>query len=527
MRILLINPPHPAIGSRIPDEHLPPLGLLSIGGPLLDAGHLVQLLDAEFGPMPLPDIVRHTASFAPDAVLIGHSGSSSAHPVVREITRLLKQAMPALRIVYGGVYPTFLWERILTEEPQIDVIVRGEGEETVVRLVDALERNADLDAVSGLAYRRGDRPRATPPAPVPRDLDAFRVAWELIDHRRYTYWGNRRAVVVQFSRGCPHACTYCGQHEFWQTWRHHDPRLFAAEIARLHREQGVEVFNLADENPTASREAWRAFLEALIAENVPVILVGSTRADGIVRDADLLPLYKKAGVARFLLGIEHSNEETLRKIRKGGTAAKDRAAIRLLREHGILSMATFVVGFEEERDVDYLRGLQTLLAYDPDQIQLLYASPHPWTPFARSEARRRVIQTDLRKWDYKHQVLAMRHVPPWRVLCWVKLMEAVMQGRPRALKRLFLHPDPGLRAANRWYYRIGRRVWPYEILHFLFHDRRTATGPTLAEFLALRETGWRPGIPQENRVTDGEAAVAPFVRAAFWPYPGGSAAPRT
>lgn len=203
MRILLINPPHPAIGSRIPDEHLPPLGLLSIGGPLVDAGHPVQLLDAEFGPMPLPDIVRHTASFAPDAVLIGHSGSSSAHPVVSELTRLLKQAMPALTIVYGGVYPTFSWERILTEEPQIDIVVRGEGEETVVRLVDALERNDDLDAVSGLAYRRDGRPRATPPAPVPRDLDAFRIAWELIDHRRYTYWGNRRAVVVQFSRGEP------------------------------------------------------------------------------------------------------------------------------------------------------------------------------------------------------------------------------------------------------------------------------------------------------------------------------------
>ena len=527
MRILLINPPHPAIGSRIPDEHLPPLGLLSIGGPLLDAGHTVQLLDAEFGPMSLPAIVQHAASLAPDAVLIGHSGSSSAHPVVSELTRLFKPAMPAVPIIYGGVYPTFSWERILAEEPQIDVIVRGEGEETVVRLADALERHLDLGAVAGLAYRRDGRACATPPAPVPRDLDALRIAWELIDHRRYTYWGNRRAVVVQFSRGCPHACTYCGQHDFWKTWRHHDPHLFAAEIARLHREQGVEVFNLADENPTASREAWRAFLEALVAENVPVILVGSTRADDIVRDADLLPLYKKAGVARFLLGIEHSNEETLRKIRKGGTVAKDRAAIRLLREHGILSMATFVVGFEEERDVDYLRGLQRLLAYDPDQIQLLYASPHHWTPFARSEAHRRVIQTDLRKWDYKHQVLATRHVPPWRVLCWVKFIEAVMQGRLRALKRLFLHPDAGLRAANRWYYRIGRRVWPYEILHFLFHDRRTAKGPTLGEFLALRAVGRRQRMPQEDLLTDSGAAVPPFSRAAFWALPGGSTAPRT
>ena len=71
---------------------------------------------------------------------------------------------------------------------------------------------------------------------------------------------------------------------------------FAAEIARLHRTHGVEVFNFADENPTASRPAWQTFLEALIAEKVDVTLVGSTRADDIVRDADILHLYKRAGV---------------------------------------------------------------------------------------------------------------------------------------------------------------------------------------------------------------------------------------
>jgi anaerobic magnesium-protoporphyrin IX monomethyl ester cyclase len=482
MRILLVNPPHTAIGSRIPHEHLPPLGLLSVGGPLIDAGHSVELVDAEFGPMSVPDLVRHAAAFRPDAVLLGHSGSTSAHPTVVAIVQALKAAMPGVVTVYGGVYPTFAWERILTEVPQIDVIVCGEGEETALRLAEALECGASLEEVPGLAFRVKGHPYATPPAPVPGNLDAFRVGWELIDHRRYSYWGDRRAVVVQFSRGCPHQCTYCGQRIFWKKWRHRSPHAFAAEIARLHREQGVEVFNLADENPTASREAWREFLEALIAENVRVILVGSTRADDIVRDADILHLYRKAGVVRFLLGIEHSDEETLRRIRKGGTAAKDREAIRLLRQHGILSMATFVVGFEEERDGDYARALRMLLSYDPDQIQMLYASPHHWTAFSDAEAGRRVIQTDLRKWDYKHQVLATRHMPPWRVLLWVKFVEAVMQLRPRSLARLFGSRDRLLRSSMEWYYRIGRQVWPYEIWQFVFRDRRTSMGPSLAAF---------------------------------------------
>ena len=157
-------------------------------------------------------------------------------------------------------------------------------------------------------------------------------------------------------------------------------------------------------------------------------------------------------------------------------------AIQLLRQHDILSMATYVVGFEEETDRDYWRGLKQLLSYDPDQIQLLYVTPHRWTPYFHMAADRRVIQTDQRKWDYKHQVLATRHMPPWRVLMWVKFMEAVMQLRPRSLWRVLAHHDSSIRDAMRWYYHIGRQVWLFEIWSFLFRDQHQKDGPTLAEF---------------------------------------------
>jgi anaerobic magnesium-protoporphyrin IX monomethyl ester cyclase len=361
--------------------------------------------------------------------------------------------------------------------------------------VQALQNGTSLEAIAGLAFRRAGVPCATPAAPLILDLDSCRIAWELIDFRRYTYWGDRRAVVAQFSRGCPHACSYCGQHGFWTRWRHRDPRRFAAELAWLHRTHGVEVVNLADENPLASREAWRSFLEALIAEQVPLTLVGSARADDIVRDADILPLYKQAGVARFLLGIERYDEATLQKIRKGGTPEKDREAIGLLRRHDIISMATYVVGFEEENAGDYLHGLRQLLSYDPDQIQLLFVTPHRWTPLFREAGGRRIIQTDIRRWDYKHQVLATRTMPAWRVLLWAKFIEAVMQLRPRSLWRMLAHRDPSIRAAMRWYYRIGRQVWPYEIRRFLFSEKHQARGLTLREF-------W--GEPQD----DGGQALA-------------------
>ncbi len=499
MKILLLNPPHPSIGSRIPREHLPPLGLLSLGGPLLDAGHHVRLVDAEFGPLNLDQIVWRTMDYRPDAILLGHSGSTSGHPAASQIVQAVRRALPHAWIVYGGVFPTYHWLQIMQQNPGIDFIVRGEGEETIVRLIAALESRQCLEKVPGVVFRTGTVPgqrrsianpptlqgevRANPPAPVIRDLDACRVGWELIDHRRYTYYGKRRAVVVQFSRGCPHHCHYCGQHGFWRAWRHRDPVKFAAELARLHHERGVELVNFADENPTASRPAWQAFLEALISHNVPLILIGTTRASDIVRDADILHLYKRAGVARFLLGLESTDETTLQAIHKGSTKAIDREAIRLMRKHGIISMAAWVAGFVQEKDSDYWRTLRQLLSYDPDQIQALYATPHSWTPFALQEAKHRVVQTDLSRWDYKHQVLESTQVPNWRLLLWVKLIEAICQLRPRSLWRLLMHPERRFRAGMRWYSNMGRRVWPYEIGQWLFCDRRTRRGPTLAEFL--------------------------------------------
>jgi anaerobic magnesium-protoporphyrin IX monomethyl ester cyclase len=483
MRIVLINVPHPAIGSRIPDDHLPPLGLLCVGGPLIDDGQEVRLIDGEFGPMTMDQLVAEAAAFAPDAVMFGHSGSSSGHPVISAVASGVRSRLPDCHIIYGGVHPTYFWRDILESEPWVDAIVRGEGEKTVRQLVRALSGECDFEEVRGIAFRREGTVIATGPAPVIRNLDDYRVGWELIDHARYSYWGGKRAVVIQFSRGCPHLCTYCGQRGFWTRWRHRDPVKLAREMAWLHREHGVQVFNFADENPSAGRKAWKAFLEALIAENIDVTLVGSTRADDIVRDAEFLHLYKLAGFERFLMGTENTDEDTLRLIRKGATTSTDREAIRLLRQHNILSMATWVAGFVDQTDRDMFHALRQLMAYDPDQIQALYVTPHRWTPYFRDAESRDVVQRDKTKWDYKHQVLGMSKMPAWRLFLWVKLIEVAMQTRPRALRRLLWNPEPKIRHAIRWYYRMGRRVWFHEVAEFFLRDRTRSSGMTVKKFM--------------------------------------------
>src|SRR3974377_300871 len=105
MRTLLINVPHPSIGSRIPDDHLPPLGLLAVGGPLIDDGHHVSLIDGEFGPMPVSKIVAEIVKADPEAVLFGHSGSTSGHPVIASVAGAVAGKMPGGTLLYGGGFP--------------------------------------------------------------------------------------------------------------------------------------------------------------------------------------------------------------------------------------------------------------------------------------------------------------------------------------------------------------------------------------------------------------------------------------
>lgn len=472
MHFLIINPPHTAIGSRMPKEHLPPLGLLSIGGPLIDEGHSVELLDADYSNMPLDTIVAKCIQISPSAVLLGHSGSTSAQPTIEKIAKHIKAINPNIKTIIGGVFPTYHWKEILNKSTDIDFIVIGEGEQIMVDLAYALENRQPLHQVKGIAFNKNNKAFKSPPAPVIQNLDNYRIGWELMEKYNYTYWGKKKAVVIQFSRGCPYPCSYCGQSLFWKKWRHRDPYLLADEIEMLHKKYGIKVINFADENPSTNKREWKLFLEALIAKNLNLILVGSIRADNIVRDEEHLHLYKKAGFERFLLGIENYDAVILEKIKKAGSTVKDKKAIELLRQHNILSMATYVVGFGEETTRDFYNSLKQLLAYDPDQVQLLYVTPHKWTPYFKEIENKNSIQPDQKKWDYKHQIIETPKLKPWQVILYVKTIELIMQTRPKAIKRWLFHKDKRLRKAMFWYNNIGRRVWVHELYSFFFKNNK-------------------------------------------------------
>jgi anaerobic magnesium-protoporphyrin IX monomethyl ester cyclase len=511
MRILLINPPYHAVTSLYGVGEQLPLGLLSIGGALIDDGHAVTLLDAEVHHLSIPETVERAALRAPELIMTGHAGSTPAHPVTMAMCRALKARLPHVPIVYGGIFPTYHGEEVLAAEHAIDVIVRGEGERTVVLLTRALAENSGLSSIPGLFHRERGHVRATPPVQMIDDLDRCRVGWELVeDWDLYQCWGVGRSAVIQLSRGCPHQCTYCGQRGYWTKWRYRTPEKVATEIAWLHREKGVNFVDLADENPTSSKRIFERFLRALIAENVPVKLFATVRAPDIVRDADILHLYKQAGFECFLMGMETTDPQTMRNIRKGSTTRKDLEAVRLLRRHGILSMVGHVVGFEQERLRDYWNALRQLLLYDPDLINAMYVTPHRWTPFYRENIDRAIVQEDRSKWDYRHQVLGTRYLKPWQILLLVKIMEFIVQTRPRAVARLLAYRDRAQRRAYRWCVRNAAGVWRDEIHDFLFRSAHQRGLGSLRKFWGEPMTREAPLSPRGRETTPFHRATTPW-----------------
>ncbi|MBW1916274.1 MAG: cobalamin-dependent protein [Deltaproteobacteria bacterium] len=212
MKILLINPPYLTLTSRFGTGHQIPIGLLMVGGPLKDTGHEVRLLDAELEHLSLSSIVDEVKEFSPQIVMTGHAGSTPAHPTCVKMLTAIKKASPDVVSIYGGVYPTFHAQQILEQEEAVDVIVRGEGEAVSLDLVRTIESGKPLHDVRGIAFHNGGKPKLTSASDPIQNLDDFPIGWDLIENwDDYQCFGLGRSAIIQFSRGCPHRCTYCGQ----------------------------------------------------------------------------------------------------------------------------------------------------------------------------------------------------------------------------------------------------------------------------------------------------------------------------
>jgi anaerobic magnesium-protoporphyrin IX monomethyl ester cyclase len=475
-RILLINPARHFIANQHGLGYLVPLGLVCVGGPLLDAGFTVKLIDHDAYGWSFQKLVKEIGKFQADYVLLGHSGSTTAHKTALKTIGEIKKSFVNIKVIYGGVYPSYADQSILRECSQIDFIVRGEGEQTIVELIETLEGNGKLENVDGVTLARW-KPVVPNRSRLPiQNLDAYRLGWELLDWSLYKMFGFDRAAGLQFSRGCTLTCSYCGQWMFWKKWRHRSPENIVEQLKILSAEYGVKLVWFADENFAADRESVKEILALITKAKLGLSLNINMTAADVVRDADLMPLYKAAGIDYIVMGIESVKDEVIVNIRKNNPFEISKKAVRILRQNNIISLTNLIYGLEEESRETMLEKFKGLLALDSDILNAMYLTPHFWTMQGRTVKPAEVIQSDLDKWSYRNQVIATPHLSPIALFWGVKMTEALFHLRPKALKRLLFGKDQRYLKIMRSSMWIGIKVILAEIIEFVFETTFSPRG---------------------------------------------------
>lgn len=379
LKVLLITPPYhcgvlESAGSWLPTA------FVYLAGSLRQAGYDVEIYDAMSKFHTYEDIRTHLTEVQPDVIATG-AITATIYDCL-DVLKLAKELNPETLTIMGNVHPTFCWEEILKEHHDIvDYIVRREGEQTLVALLDGVTKGDDPAGIQGIAFWGNGKAVVTPDRPFIEDLDSLPAAWDLIQWDEYTYHtkpGSTLAVVSS-SRGCMQNCSFCSQRLFWkQSWRARSPENFVAELEYLNREFGVDVAMISDETPTVDRQRWERILDLLIGKELDLELLMETRVNDILRDQDIMHKYRKAGIVHIYVGVEATSQKTLDQFKKGTRVEESKKAIDLINAMDIVSETSFVIGMPDDTAESIAKTVELAKYYDPDMAFFLPISPWPY-----------------------------------------------------------------------------------------------------------------------------------------------------
>jgi anaerobic magnesium-protoporphyrin IX monomethyl ester cyclase len=409
-RVALITPPYHSGVVESAGTWLN-VGFVYLAGALRAAGYQVDYYDAMSLWHKWPEIEARIRAFKPDVVATTSFTASVAHAL--ELTALAKKINPEIVTVHGNVHATFCYTEMLeAEHDTVDYIVRGEGEVTLVSLLDCLNAGGDPAQVAGLAFYRSGAVVATPKAPYIQDLDALPMAWDLVEWPIYTYRAknNARLAIVSSSRGCMEKCSFCSQQLFWsQSWRARSPENFVAELELLRDSYGVEVAMLSDEIPTFDRERWVKILDLMIERQVGVKLLLETRVDDILRDEDIMHRYREAGVEHIYVGVEACDQATLDLFNKNTKVGQSKAAIDIINNADIVSETSFVLGMPDDTPESIAAVIELAKHYNPDMGFFLAIAPWPYAELY-PELEPYVATKDYRKYNLVEPVVKPKNM---------------------------------------------------------------------------------------------------------------------
>jgi len=388
MKVLFVEPPKDTwfvMGEYLP----PPFGIIQLAAYLEKEVKDVEInvLDCNAEHLDWKELEKRIESFNPNVVASSALATCNTYLVARTL-ETAKRVNPNILTVTGGQHFTVSAEESLQSYPEIDVIVRGEGEQTLAELVRNTNEKSPFPKIKGISFRHKGKIFHNPERPLIEDLETlpypgYHFVKDVI--RKYHFAAmagiNTRYALIEGSRGCTHACTFCTQWRHWQKrWRVKSPERIADEMEFCYRNYASRFIWLTDDNLGSGERVAKVADEILRREIADDLMwFVQARCDDIVRNEESLPKLRKSGLRWVLLGVESTRQSTLEDFNKGIAPEDAKKAVKLLKENDIAAHTMFIIGERKDTAKSIANVRESVNELDPDFVIFAILTPFPRT----------------------------------------------------------------------------------------------------------------------------------------------------
>jgi radical SAM superfamily enzyme YgiQ (UPF0313 family) len=391
MKVTFLNPPQTNSKYKFLGVVAPSLGIGYMASVLEHNNVDVDVIDASALELSYDEIGYEILKRKPDIVSI--SALTPTIGVALDSADKIKQVKPDTIVVLGGYHPTFEYESVL-EEKSVDVVVRGEGEYTLLELVQTLENHGDLKNVKGLAFHdeKDGSLVLTPDRPVVQNLDELPFpAFHLFPMEKYRILNiSTNVATIITTRGCPMQCSFCSSAALHgNKLRRRSYQNVCDEIELRLLEEKIDTIAFMDDTFTLNKRFVIDFCNEIKRRNLKFWWGCTSRVDTL--DEELLKLMKETGCITLFMGVESADQHVLEKMNKNITLDKTQRAFDLCRKVGIRTIASCVIGMPEDTRESINSTIEFVKKLNPNYALYSLATPYPGTRFYNESFKKDLI----------------------------------------------------------------------------------------------------------------------------------------
>jgi len=433
MKVLMINPPYNSSKYKFIGLVAPPLGIAYIAAMLERNGVSVKILDAPALELDHEAVKNEIQKYSPDIVAV-----TSVTPTIEsalKTAKISKEACPNTTTVLGGYHPTFTYQEVLKND-FVDVVVCGEGELTMVELIEALEKGKDLKEVNGIATKNFK----TLPREIIEDLDTIPFpARHLLPMDEYRILNMKLTTgTIVSGRGCPYKCSFCASSAMHgQKLRLRSAENVVDEMEHLVLDHNIEMVAFMDDTFTLNKKRVYEICETMKDRGLDNYWGCTARVDTI--SEELLKTMKDAGCITMFLGVESADQQVLNQVNKNTNINRIKKTFELTKDYGMRTIASVVLGMPGDTKRSITSTIKFVKTLDPSYAVFSLATPYPGTDFYLKAASENLIKiNDWSKYTLLSPVLET-------VDC---SLDELKKLQKKAFKEFYLRPGY-----------IARRTW--------------------------------------------------------------------